>query len=79
MIPLTVSFFTNNNSKTNSKFNAITYGLFIIGIYLSLSIPFHLLDSIDPEILNSISTNAGLNIFFFIVFVLFAFSFFWFL
>ncbi|MDB4093641.1 thioredoxin family protein [Flavobacteriaceae bacterium] len=76
MIPLTVSFFTNNNSKTNSKFNAITYGLFIIGIYLSLSIPFHFLDSIDPEILNSISTNAGLNIFFFIVFVLFAFSFF---
>ena len=76
MIPLTVSFFTNNNSKNNSKFNAITYGLFIIGIYLSLSIPFHFLDSINPEILNSISTNAGLNIFFFIVFVLFAFSFF---
>ena len=76
MIPLTVSFFTNSNSKSNSKFNAITYGLFIIGIYLSLSIPFHFLDSIDPEILNSISTNAGLNIFFFIVFVLFAFSFF---
>ena len=76
MIPLTVSFFTNNKSKNNSKFNAITYGLFIIGIYLSLSIPFHFLDSINPEILNSISTNAGLNIFFFIVFVLFAFSFF---
>ena len=76
MIPLTVSFFTNNNSKNNSKFNAITYGLFIIGIYLSLSIPFHFLDSINPEILNSISTNAELNIFFFIVFVLFAFSFF---
>ncbi|MDB9827749.1 thioredoxin family protein [Flavobacteriaceae bacterium] len=78
MIPLTVSFFTNNNnnSKNNSKFNAIIYGLFIIGIYLSLSIPFHFLDSINPEILNSISTNAGLNIFFFIVFVLFAFSFF---
>jgi thiol:disulfide interchange protein len=76
MIPLTVSFFTNNNSKNNSKFNAITYGLFIIGIYLTLSIPFHFLDSINPEILNSISTNAGLNIFFFIVFVLFAFSFF---
>ena len=76
MIPLTVSFFTNNKSKNNSKFNAITYGLFIIGIYLTLSIPFHFLDSINPEILNSISTNAGLNIFFFIVFVLFAFSFF---
>ena len=76
MIPLTVSFFTNNKSEQNSKFNAIIYGLFIVGIYLSLSIPFHFLDSIDPEILNSISTNAGLNIFFFVVFILFAFSFF---
>ena len=76
MIPLTVSFFTSNKSEQNSKFNAIIYGLFIVGIYLSLSIPFHFLDSINPEILNSISTNAGLNIFFFIVFVLFAFSFF---
>ena len=76
MIPLTVSFFTSNKSKKSSKFNAVIYGIFIVGIYLSLSIPFHFLDSIDPEILNSISTNAGLNIFFFIVFVLFAFSFF---
>ena len=76
MIPLTVSFFTSNKSKKSSKFNAVLYGIFIVGIYLSLSIPFHFLDSIDPEILNSISTNAGLNIFFFIVFVLFAFSFF---
>ena len=76
MIPLTVSFFTNNKSEQNSKFNAIIYGLFIVGIYLSLSVPFHFLDSIDPEILNSISTNAGLNIFFFVVFILFAFSFF---
>ena len=76
MIPLTVSFFTSNKSEQNSKFNAIIYGLFIVGIYLSLSIPFHFLDSIDPEILNSISTNAGLNIFFFVVFILFAFSFF---
>ncbi len=76
MIPLTVSFFTSNKSEENSKFNAVLYGLFIVGIYLSLSIPFHFLDSIDPEILNSISTNAGLNIFFFVVFILFAFSFF---
>ena len=76
MIPLTVSFFTSNKSKKNSKFNAVVYGLFIIGIYLSLSVPFHFLDTIDPEILNSISTNAGLNVFFFIIFILFAFSFF---
>ena len=76
MIPLTVSFFTNNESKSSSKFNAFVYGFFIVGIYLALSIPFHFLDSLDPEILNSVSTNAYLNILFFIVFILFAFSFF---
>lgn len=76
MIPLTVSFFTNNESKSNSKFNAFVYGFFIVGIYLALSIPFHFLDSLDPEILNSVSTNAYLNVLFFIVFILFAFSFF---
>ena len=74
MIPLTVSFFTNKGS--NSFLNAFIYGSFIILIYISLSIPFHFIDSLDPEILNSISTNAVLNVLFFIVFVVFAFSFF---
>ena len=74
MIPLTVSFFTNKGS--NSSLNAFIYGSFIILIYISLSIPFHFIDSLDPEILNSISTNAVLNVLFFIVFVVFAFSFF---
>ena len=76
MIPLTVSFFTNKKSQSSSSFNAILYGLFIVFIYLFLSIPFHFVESLDPEILNSISTNAWLNVFFFIVFVIFAFSFF---
>ena len=30
MIPLTVSFFSNSSSKSNSKFNAFLYGFFII-------------------------------------------------
>ncbi|MCH1557921.1 MAG: thioredoxin family protein [Flavobacteriaceae bacterium] len=76
MIPLTVSFFTNKNSNKNSKLNAFTYGFFIVAIYLIISIPFHFLDSIDPDILNSVSTNAYLNILFFVIFILFAFSFF---
>ena len=76
MIPLTVSFFTNKDSKSNSSFNAIVYGLFIVLIYLFLSIPFHFLESLDPEILNTISTNAFLNILFFVIFIIFAFSFF---
>ena len=76
MIPLTVSFFTNKKTQFSSSFNAILYGLFIVFIYLFLSIPFHFVESLDPEILNSISTNAWLNVFFFIVFIIFAFSFF---
>ena len=76
MIPLTVSFFTNKSSNKNSKLNAFTYGFFIVAIYLIISIPFHFLDSIGPEILNSVSTNAYLNILFFVIFILFAFSFF---
>ena len=77
MIPLTVSFFTKG-AKTRKKglVNAILYGVFIFLIYLLLSIPFHLLDSVAPEILNNISTNTTLNIVFFIIFILFAFSFF---
>lgn len=77
MIPLTVSFFTKSaKNKKKGIFNAIVYGVFITAIYLLLSVPFHTLDSIDPEILNSISTNVWLNIFFFIILVFFAFSFF---
>ena len=45
-------------------------------MYLILSIPFHLIDSVNPDILNEISTNVVLNIIFFLIFVFFAFSFF---
>jgi thiol:disulfide interchange protein len=77
MIPLTVSFFTKQSgSKSKGIKNAILYGLFIITMYVALSIPFHFLDSVDPEILNTISTNVWLNVLFFIIFIFFAFSFF---
>lgn len=77
MIPLTVSFFTKqSHNKKKGISNAILYGLFIVIIYILLSIPFHFLDSLDPEILNNISTNVWLNIFFFSILVFFAFSFF---
>jgi len=52
------------------------YGFFILLIYFLLSTPFHLLPDIDPEVLNRISTNTGLNILFFLIFVVFAISFF---
>jgi len=77
MIPLTVSFFTKQ-SKNKSKgiANAILYGFFIVLIYFLLSLPFHLFDSVDSQILNTIATNVWLNLLFFVIFVFFAFSFF---
>ncbi|MDZ4750857.1 MAG: protein-disulfide reductase DsbD family protein [Flavobacteriales bacterium] len=77
MIPLTVSFFTKGSqNRKKGVTRAIIYGSFIFGIYLLLSLPFHLLDSVDENILNNISTNVPLNTFFFIIFVVFAISFF---
>jgi thiol:disulfide interchange protein len=77
LIPLTVSFFTKRSgSKGKGIRNAVLYGFFIFLIYLLLSLPFHLLDQTDPEILNNISTNVWLNIIFFVIFVVFAISFF---
>jgi len=77
MIPLTVSFFTKQSqTKRKGVSNAILYGFFIVFIYILLSLPFHFLDSLDPEILNTISTNVWLNIFFFVILVFFAGSFF---
>ena len=77
MIPLTVSFFTKG-SKDRKKglINATLYGFFIFLVYLLLSIPFHVMDSLNPDILNDISTNIWLNISFFVIFLFFAFSFF---
>jgi thiol:disulfide interchange protein DsbD len=75
MIPLTVSFFTKGE-KEKGTFNAVMYGFFIMLIYFLLSIPFHLMPNIDPEILNQISTNSWLNLFFFAIFIAFALSFF---
>lgn len=77
MIPLTVSFFTKK-SQTRKKgiINASMYGFFIFLIYVLLSIPFHFLDSLNPEILNTISTNVWLNLLFFAIFIVFSLSFF---
>ncbi len=77
MIPLTVSFFTKHSGrKSKGIANAILYGFFIVLIYFLLSLPFHLFDSVDSQILNTIATNVWLNIAFFVIFVFFAFSFF---
>ena len=77
MIPLTVSFFTKHSQKKSKGIiNALLYGFFIVLIYFLLSLPFHLFDSVDSQILNSIATNVWLNLLFFFIFLFFAFSFF---
>ena len=56
--------------------NAFLYGFFIFLIYVFLSVPFYFLESGNSDILNNISTNAWLNLFFALVFLVFALSFF---
>jgi thiol:disulfide interchange protein len=77
LIPLTVSFFTKRSgTRKKGVINALLYGLSIFMIYVVLSLPFHIVDQTDPEVLNNISTNVWLNLAFFIVFIFFALSFF---
>ncbi|MDQ3550387.1 MAG: thioredoxin family protein [Bacteroidota bacterium] len=77
LIPLTVSFFTKRSgTRKRGLRNAVLYGFCIFAIYALLSIPFHLIDETNPEILNNLSTNVVLNLLFFAVFIVFALSFF---
>ncbi|CAM1368423.1 Thiol:disulfide interchange protein DsbD [Tenacibaculum sediminilitoris] len=77
MVPLTVSFFTKRAEKKGKGIgSAVLYGFFIVLIYGLISLPFHFLDTLDPEILNNISTNIWLNLFFFVILIFFAGSFF---
>lgn len=77
MIPMTVSFFTKKSEDHRKGVrNAFLYGFFIFLIYVLLSVPFYFLESGNSDILNNISTNAWLNLFFAAVFFVFALSFF---
>lgn len=76
MIPVTVSFFTKRSPTRKAGIkNGLLYGFFIFLIYVVASAPFHLLN-LNSEIFNSISTSPTLNIVFFLVFIVFAISFF---
>ncbi len=75
MIPLTVSFFTKSSgSKAKGLHNALIYGLSIIVIYVLLGLA--VTAAFGADALNLLSTNAWFNIFFAILFIAFAFSFF---
>jgi thiol:disulfide interchange protein DsbD len=78
MIPMTVSFFLKQSAsgdKKKGRLNALMYGFFIVLIYVLISLPFHIFEKLSPTIFYEISTNPYLNIFFFIIFVVFAISF----
>lgn len=75
MIPMTVTFFLKGSGgKTKGLRNAFLYGAFIIIIYTIIGTIFSLLFGAQGA--NEFSTNAIVNIIFFLVFVIFAMSFF---
>lgn len=74
MIPMTVSFFTKQSkSKAAGIKNAIIYGIAIIVIYVVLGAIVTAIFGADA--LNALSTNVWFNIIFFLLIILFAFSF----
>lgn len=75
MVPMTVSFFTkrSGNRKQGIR-NAIIYALSIIGIYVTLGLLVTVIFGSDA--LNDLASNAFFNMAFFIIFVIFAISFF---
>jgi len=75
MIPMTVSFFMHSNkSKAKARFNAIVYGISIIAIYTIIGTLVAVL--FGPDAANWLSTHWLPNIIFFVIFIVFAFSFF---
>jgi thiol:disulfide interchange protein len=75
MIPMTVSFFMHSSkSKVKAKFQASVYGVSIIFIYTLVGTLLAVF--LGPEFANWLSTHWLPNIFFFLIFVLFAASFF---
>jgi len=72
IIPMTVSFFLKR--KGNKKWDAILYGLCIVVIYVGLGLLITIL--FGASALNSIATNAWVNLFFFALLVVFSLSFF---
>uniref|UniRef100_A0AB33J2C7 Cytochrome c biogenesis protein CcdA n=1 Tax=Prevotella sp. GTC17254 TaxID=3236794 RepID=A0AB33J2C7_9BACT len=78
IIPMTVSFFLKRaGDRSRGVFDAVLYGVSIIVIYLSLGLIITGL--FGASSLNTLATDAGFNIFFFLMLVVFALSFFgWF-
>jgi thiol:disulfide interchange protein DsbD len=75
IIPMTVSFFLKRNKdRAKAIREAVTYGLSIVVIYVLLGLAVTLL--FGASALNALATNAIFNIFFCLLLVVFAASFF---
>ncbi len=74
MIPMTVTFFTGRSkSRASGIKNALIYGISIIGIYTIAGTAVAAIQG--PEFANWLSTHWVPNVFFFLVFIFFAFAF----
>lgn len=75
MIPMTVSFFMHSDAnKARAKAKALFFSFSIIAIYSALGLIISIL--LGPDFINWLSTNWVPNLFFFIIFMVFAASFF---
>ena len=75
MIPMTVSFFMHGDAnKAKAKAKALFFSLSIIAIYTVLGLVISVV--LGPDFINWLSTNWIPNLFFFIIFMIFAASFF---
>ena len=76
MIPMTVSFFMQGSeNRARSVFRGSVFGISIIAIYTLLGVIVSL-TNLGPDAANALSTHWIPNLIFFLLFVLFAFSFF---
>ena len=74
IIPMTVSFFLKRaQDKRKGVRDAVTYGISIVVIYVLLGLLVTLI--FGASALNALSTNAGFNIFFFLMLIVFGASF----
>jgi thiol:disulfide interchange protein DsbD len=75
MIPMTVSFFSHSAKSKGQSFSmSIFFGISIIAIYILLGFITSLI--FGPEIANFLSTHWIPNVLFFLIFIIFAISFF---
>lgn len=75
MIPMTVSFFMHGDTnKAKARAKALFFSLSIVAIYTAVGLIVAIF--LGPDFINWLSTNWIPNLFFFIIFMLFAASFF---